>query len=129
MESLTGEKSDSQDFYVSSFGLRNVSNRLKALKEAWRVLRKGGHFLSLEMSQVQVPVFRDVYDKIVLNSIPTIGKMITGDSLMHEYFIESVRKFPNQEQVCEMLREAGFKDCKYTNLFGGVAAIHEATKI
>jgi demethylmenaquinone methyltransferase/2-methoxy-6-polyprenyl-1,4-benzoquinol methylase len=117
------------DAYTISFGIRNVTHIDKALAEAYRVLKRGGHFLCLEFSQVQVPVLDRIYDFHSFEVIPRLGKLAAGDSQPYQYLVESIRKFPSQDRFAEMIRAAGFQNVTYRNLTGGVAAIHSGWKI
>lgn len=120
---------NSFDAYTISFGIRNVPHIDKALKEACRVLKPGGHFLCMEFSQVQIPLIEKLYDVWSFNFIPKIGELIAGDKDSYQYLVESIRKFPNQENFKIMIEKSGFKRCNYHNLSGGIATIHEAWKI
>ena len=117
------------DAFTISFGIRNVTHIDKALAEAHRVLKTGGHFLCLEFSQVQVPVLDRIYDFHSFEIIPRLGKLAAGDSQPYQYLVESIRKFPSQDRFADMIRAAGFQNVTYRNLTGGVAAIHSGWKI
>ena len=119
---------NSQDVYTIAFGLRNVTNIDTALNEAYRVLKPGGRFFCLEFSKVQVPVFDTVYDTYSRNVIPLLGEKIAKDRDSYQYLIESIRKFPTQEQLKRRIETAGFKMCQIRNLSFGISAIHWATK-
>jgi demethylmenaquinone methyltransferase / 2-methoxy-6-polyprenyl-1,4-benzoquinol methylase len=100
-----------------------------ALTEAYRVLKRGGRLLVLEFSDVDLPLLDRVYDAWSFNAIPRIGKMVTGDAEPYQYLVESIRKFPNQENFAEMIRRAGFSRVTFTNFTGGIAALHSGWKI
>ncbi len=121
-------KSNSFDYYSISFGLRNTKNLNRALSEAYRVLKPGGHFLCLEFSKIENEnlniVYRN-YSKI----IPEIGKMIVGDKKPYEYLIKSIEKFVNQNQLIELMKKNKFTNCRFRNLSGGIVAIHSGWKI
>ncbi|MDR3376406.1 MAG: bifunctional demethylmenaquinone methyltransferase/2-methoxy-6-polyprenyl-1,4-benzoquinol methylase UbiE [Ancalomicrobiaceae bacterium] len=117
------------DAYTIAFGIRNVPRVGKALAEAFRVLRPGGHLLVLEFSLVDVPGLAEVYDAFSFNVIPPLGRLVAGDSEPYKYLVESIRTFPNQQRFAQMIREAGFERVSYTNLSGGIAAIHSGWKI
>ncbi|SON58401.1 Ubiquinone/menaquinone biosynthesis methyltransferase ubiE [Hartmannibacter diazotrophicus] len=117
------------DAYTIAFGIRNVPRIDKALSEAFRVLRPGGRFLCLEFSAVDVPGLDKIYDLYSFNVIPKMGKLIAKDEDSYQYLVESIKRFPNQERFAEMIRQAGFSRVSYTNLTGGVAAIHVGVKI
>lgn len=119
---------DSVDVYTIAFGLRNVTHIDTALAEAYRVLRKGGKFYCLEFSHVQPTILAKAYDMFSYNVIPKIGKKITGDEDSYQYLVESIRKFPTQENLLNRISDAGFKRTKYNNLSAGIVAIHQGTK-
>ena len=95
-EQLTEVASDSMDLYTIAFGIRNVTNRDKALSEAYRVLRPGGRFMCLEFSEVVVPGFKQFYDLYSFNVIPEMGRLIANDKESYKYLVESIRMFPKQ---------------------------------
>ncbi len=116
---------DCMDAYSISFGIRNVTDIPKALREARRVLKRGGRFVCLEFSRLAVPALEPVYNSFSFSVIPTIGKLVAGDGDAYRYLVESIRRFPDQESFAGMLRAAGFAGVGYTNLSGGVAALHQ----
>ena len=117
------------DAYTIAFGIRNVTHIDKALAEAYRVLKVGGHFLCLEFSECQVPVLDRLYDLHSFQVIPQLGKLAAGAAEPYQYLVESIRKFPSQERFATMVREAGFSQVTYRNLTGGIAAIHSGWRI
>jgi demethylmenaquinone methyltransferase/2-methoxy-6-polyprenyl-1,4-benzoquinol methylase len=127
-ESLPFED-NSFDSYTIAFGIRNVPRIDLALQEAHRVLKPGGRFLCLEFSEVQVPILDFIYDKFSFNVIPKMGEMVMGDGEPYKYLVESIRRFPNQERFKAMINEAGLARASYTNLTGGIAAIHSGWSI
>ncbi len=120
---------DSMDAYTIAFGIRNVTHIDKALAEAHRVLKIGGRFLCLEFSHLQNDFLQKIYDAYSFAAIPRIGKLVTGDSESYQYLVESIRKFPKQEEFAGMIRAAGFANVQYRNLSQGVVAIHSGRKI
>ena len=96
----------SYDAATIAFGIRNVPRIEIALKEAYRVLRLGGHFLCLEFSRVDVPWLDRLYDLYSFNVIPPVGRMVTGDAEPYRYLVESIRKFPKPAAFSAMIREA-----------------------
>ena len=116
------------DYYVISFGIRNVSNIEKSLSEAFRVLKKGGRFFCLEFSKVENEVLKNVY-KQYSKLIPTIGKYIVGNEMPYEYLVKSIDQFYNQEEFLQKLDKNGFFNTKYRNLANGIAAIHTGWKV
>ncbi|HKN31029.1 MAG TPA: bifunctional demethylmenaquinone methyltransferase/2-methoxy-6-polyprenyl-1,4-benzoquinol methylase UbiE [Roseiarcus sp.] len=117
------------DAYTIAFGIRNVPGIETALGEAFRALKRGGHFLCLEFSHVDVPMFDRVYDAYSFAAIPAIGKVVTGDGAAYRYLVESIRKFPNAELFADMIAAAGFARVEATPLSGGVVAIHSGWKL
>jgi demethylmenaquinone methyltransferase/2-methoxy-6-polyprenyl-1,4-benzoquinol methylase len=122
-------ENNSFDAYTIAFGIRNVPDIDKALSEALRVLKRGGRLLILEFSEVDVPLLDKFYDAWSFNAIPKLGGVITGDQEPYQYLVESIRKFPNQDDFAAMISRAGFGRVKYTNYTGGIAALHSAWKI
>ncbi len=117
------------DAYTIAFGIRNVPDIPKALREAHRVLKRGGRFLCLEFSEVDTPLLDKVYDAFSFNAIPAMGKVVTGDGEPYRYLVESIRNFPRQERFAEMIREAGFEQVTFRNYSGGIAALHSGWKL
>ncbi|XP_072520919.1 2-methoxy-6-polyprenyl-1,4-benzoquinol methylase, mitochondrial [Salminus brasiliensis] len=120
---------DQFDVYAIAFGIRNVTHIEQALQEALRVLKPGGRFLCLEFSKVSNPVLSRLYDAYSFQMIPVLGEVIAGDWKSYQYLVESIRRFPDQETFKEMIEEAGFFRVQYTNLTGGVVAIHSGFKL
>ncbi|MCU0830924.1 MAG: bifunctional demethylmenaquinone methyltransferase/2-methoxy-6-polyprenyl-1,4-benzoquinol methylase UbiE [Rhizobiaceae bacterium] len=112
------------DAYTIAFGIRNVPDIPKALREARRVLKTGGRFLCLEFSEVTQPILDRVYDAWSFNAIPRIGKAVTGDAESYQYLVESIRKFPRQDVFAGLIRDAGFSRVSWRNYTGGIAALH-----
>ncbi|KAI3914669.1 hypothetical protein MKW92_053852 [Papaver armeniacum] len=92
------------------------------------VLKPGGRFLCLELSHVDVPIFKNLYDYYSFSVIPAVGELVAGDRESHQYLIESIRKFPPQEMFARMIPDAGFQKVEYENPVGGVVAIHSGFK-
>jgi demethylmenaquinone methyltransferase / 2-methoxy-6-polyprenyl-1,4-benzoquinol methylase len=117
------------DAYTISFGIRNVTDIQKALSEAYRVLKPGGRLLVLEFSQIPISKLQKLYDLYSFKVIPTMGKLIVNDSDSYKYLVESIRKFPKQEEFLKMIEMTGFENTKYRNLSLGIAALHSGWKI
>ncbi|WP_296746276.1 bifunctional demethylmenaquinone methyltransferase/2-methoxy-6-polyprenyl-1,4-benzoquinol methylase UbiE [Mesorhizobium sp.] len=117
------------DAYTIAFGIRNVPRIDVALSEAFRVLKRGGRFLCLEFSEVEMPVLDKVYEAWSFNAIPKIGKAVTGDGEPYSYLVESIRKFPNQQNFASMITRAGFDRVTFRNYSGGIAALHSGWKL
>lgn len=120
---------NSFDAYTIAFGIRNVPDINKALMEARRVLKRGGRFMCLEFSEVDVPLLEQFYEAWSFNVIPPVGKMVTGDAQPYQYLVESIRKFPNQKNFASMIESAGFERVTYRNYTGGIAALHSGWKL
>jgi 2-methoxy-6-polyprenyl-1,4-benzoquinol methylase len=128
-ESLDTVPSDSVDGYTIAFGIRNVTHIDRVLKEAHRILKRGGHFLCLEFSKVDNIALRQFYDWYSFNIIPAIGEVVANDRASYQYLVESIRQFPDQETFKKMIQDAGFKHAKYTSLTFGVVAVHSGIKL
>lgn len=119
---------NSYDLYTIAFGLRNVTDVDKALQEACRVLKPGGRFMCLEFAKVPNELLRAIYDTYSFNVIPAMGEHVAGDRDSYQYLVESIRKFSNQEDLKHRMQRAGFQLCTYTNLTGGIVALHDGWK-
>ncbi|MGX5801806.1 bifunctional demethylmenaquinone methyltransferase/2-methoxy-6-polyprenyl-1,4-benzoquinol methylase UbiE [Bradyrhizobium sp. Arg314] len=117
------------DAYTIAFGIRNVPRIEVALAEAYRVLKRGGRLLCLEFSEVDMPLLDKVYETWSFNAIPKIGKAVTGDGEPYSYLVESIRKFPNQQNFAAMITRAGFGRVTFRNYSGGIAALHSGWKL
>lgn len=111
-----------------SFGLRNVTNKDKALSSMFRVLKPGGRLLVLEFSKPVIPILEKLYDTYSFTAIPKIGKLVTGDEASYQYLVESIRKHPDQNTLKQMILEAGFDHVKVHNLSAGIVALHVGYK-
>lgn len=117
------------DAYTIAFGIRNVTRPEAALAEAHRVLRRGGRLLVLEFSRVPVPLLGRAYDAYSFGVIPRMGEAVTGDRASYQYLVESIRRFPGQEDFLAMVRQAGFGNASFRNLSMGVACLHSGWKL
>ncbi|HBX37154.1 MAG TPA: bifunctional demethylmenaquinone methyltransferase/2-methoxy-6-polyprenyl-1,4-benzoquinol methylase UbiE [Pseudohongiella sp.] len=114
---------ESFDCIVIAYGLRNVTDKDAALRSMYQTLKPGGRALVLEFSKPVNPVLGKAYD--AWSALwPLAGKAVTGDADSYRYLVESIRMHPDQETLKSMMQEAGFRDCKYHNLLGGISAIH-----
>ncbi|XP_054716184.1 2-methoxy-6-polyprenyl-1,4-benzoquinol methylase, mitochondrial-like [Uloborus diversus] len=120
---------NSFDAYTVAYGIRNVVHIDKALNEAHRVLRPGGRFLCLEFSTVKSPTLGRMYDWYSEEIIPVLGQVIAGNWKAYQYLVESIRKFPDQEEFSIMIEDAGFSLVLHKNLLNGISAIHSAYKL
>ncbi len=117
------------DAYTIAFGIRNVTDIPQALNEAYRVLRPGGRFMCLEFSQVTRPALNAFYQQWSDRVMPMIGDKVANDRESYEYLVDSIRRFPQQDDFAAMIKQAGFERVSYRNLTGGIAAIHSGWKI
>ena len=127
-EALTFPDS-SFDAYTIAFGIRNVTDIPAALREAKRVLKRGGRFFCLEFSTTLWPGFGDLYDAYSHRIVPRIGQLIAGDSDSYRYLIESIRRFPDMATFEGMIADAGFVQIRVEPILGGLVAIHSGWKI
>ena len=121
-------KDDTYDYYSISYGIRNVTDISKTLKEAYRVLKPGGRFMCLEFSKIDNETLNFFY-KQYSKAIPMIGKYIVGASEPYEYLVKSIDQFYNQNQLIKLMNNNGFSNTEYRNLSNGVSAIHSGWKI
>lgn len=112
------------DCVTIGFGLRNVTNKAAALRSMQRVLKPGGQLLILEFSHPVVPGLKPLYDAYSFSVLPWLGKVVARDEDSYRYLAESIRKFPKQPELIEMMQAAGLENCKYHNLTGGIVALH-----
>ncbi|GLH70941.1 demethylmenaquinone methyltransferase [Geothrix rubra] len=110
------------------YGIRNVEDRVRAYAEFLRVLRPGGQLTILEFSTPVLPGLRQAYDWYSLRVLPRIGGWISGDASAYTYLPESIRGFPDQAALAGELTAAGFREVRWTNLTGGIVALHTGLK-
>jgi demethylmenaquinone methyltransferase/2-methoxy-6-polyprenyl-1,4-benzoquinol methylase len=89
-----------------------------------RALKPGGQLLVLEFSQLAIPALRPLYDAYSFHVLPRLGQVFARDADSYRYLAESIRKHPDQETLLGMMRDAGLENCSYTNLSGGIVAVH-----
>lgn len=123
-----GFADDCFDAITIAFGLRNLSNFADGLSELHRILKPGGKLAVLEFSSPVVPGFRQAFNFYFTRILPRIGGAVSGSRGAYEYLPDSVSKFPDQKRLAALMQETGFDDVEYTNLTGGIAAIHTGTK-
>ena len=117
------------DAYTIAFGIRNVTDIPAALREAYRVLKRGGRFYCLEFSTSDWPGFAELYEAYSSRVIPRIGKAVTDDENSYRYLVESIRRFPRPEEFKRMIAEAGFAQTSAEPILGGLVCIHGGWKI
>jgi demethylmenaquinone methyltransferase/2-methoxy-6-polyprenyl-1,4-benzoquinol methylase len=116
------------DCITIAFGLRNVTDKLAALRSMYRVLKPGGKCLILEFSKPVLPILNSIYDRYSFKMIPKIGAFITKDEKSYQYLVESIRMHPDQMTLQNMMEECEFEDVNYHNLTGGIVALHKGYK-
>ncbi len=116
------------DIITIAFGLRNVTDKDKALASMFRVLKPGGRLLVLEFSKPVAPGLGPIYDQYSFKLLPFMGKLVTNDSESYKYLAESIRMHPDQETLKGMMEGAGFEQVDFHNLTGGIVALHRGFK-
>ena len=116
------------DCVTIAFGLRNMTNKDKALQEIYRVLSPGGKVIILEFSHVHKQL-KKTYDLFSFQIIPKLGKLFAQDESSYQYLVESIRVHPNQEELKKLMEEQEFENVSYVNLSAGIVAIHKGYKI
>lgn len=111
-----------------AFGLRNVTRKQQALEAMYRVLKPGGRLLVLEFSHPVVPGLKPAYDVYSFGLLPLLGDLVAQDRDSYRYLAESIRMHPPQEELLQMIADAGFEQCGYHNLTGGIVALHKGFK-
>src|SRR3954453_2317393 len=117
------------DAYTIVFGIRNVTDIPGALREAHRVLNRGGRFYCMEFSSSDWPGFSTIYEAYASNVIPKIGKVVTDDEDSYRYLIESIRRFPKPDAFKAMIAETGFVRASAETMLGGLVTIYSGWKI
>ena len=121
-------RNETFDLVTIAFGLRNVTNKEKALKSILGSLKKGGKLIVLEFSKPTNETFREIYDIFSFEVIPKIGEVIANTEESYRYLAESIRMHPTQDELKELMERSGFIECNYDNLTNGIVAIHSGIK-
>ncbi len=119
---------NSFDAATISFGLRNVVDPKKGLREMLRVTKPGGTLVVAEFSHPTFAPFRTVYTEYLMRALPPIAKKVASNPAAYVYLAESIRAWPNQDNLAGWLTESGWEKVAYRNLSGGIVAVHRATK-
>lgn len=127
-ETLEPFADNSFDLVTISFGLRNVTDKDKALSAMYRVLKPGGRLLILEFSKPVFEPLSKAYDLYSFTALPLMGKLVANDADSYQYLAESIRMHPDQATLKRMMETAGFTNCDYHNLTGGIVAVHRGFK-
>ena len=116
------------DAVTISFGLRNFADPRAGLREMARVTRPGGRLTIAEFSTPVVPVFAQVYKEYLMRALPALARLVSSDPSAYEYLAESIRAWPDQEQLAREIAASGWTEVGWQNLTGGVTALHSAVK-
>lgn len=122
-------KDNTYDRVTIAFGLRNITYREKALEEIYRILKPGGRFMCLEFSHVENKLMKKLYDIWSFKFLPSLGELVSDNRKAYQYLVESIRVFPNQEELSYLMTKTNFSRVKYKNLSQGIVAIHSGWKI
>ncbi len=112
-----------------AFGLRNVTDKPRALASMFRALKPGGRLLVLEFSKPVVPLLERAYDAYSFSALPLMGRLVAGDADSYRYLAESIRMHPDQDALEAMMVDAGFERTRYRNMTGGIVALHKGYKL
>ena len=112
-----------------AFGLRNVTDKQRALNSIFSTLKPGGRLLVLEFSKPVLPVLSKAYDAYSFSALPAMGKLVANDAESYRYLAESIRQHPDQETLLGMMQTAGFERCEYHNMTGGIVALHKGFRL
>jgi demethylmenaquinone methyltransferase / 2-methoxy-6-polyprenyl-1,4-benzoquinol methylase len=116
------------DLVTVAFGLRNMTDKLAALKEMRRVLKPAGKLMVLEFSKVAQPLEK-IYDLYSFKVLPWLGKKIAQDQESYRYLAESIRMHPGPEELAQMMRDAGFDVVRFSTMSAGLVALHQAVRL
>ncbi len=121
-------KDNEFDVTTISFGLRNTTDTLKALRESLRVLRPGGRMVVVEFSQPTNRIFRTIYLRYLMRAIPPVARKVSSNPGAYIYLAESIIAWPNQADLAELMKTAGFEKIHWKNLTFGIVAVHTGYK-
>ena len=116
------------DVVSIAFGLRNVTDKMRALGSMLRVLKPGGRLLVLEFSKPRNALLGKAYDTYSFRVLPALGRLVANDSDSYRYLAESIRMHPDQETLQSMMEDVGFSRCEFYNMTGGIVAVHRGFK-
>jgi len=116
------------DCITIAFGLRNVTDKQAALRSMLEVLKPGGRLLVLEFSKPRNDRLSKAYDTYSFHVLPFMGRLVANDSESYQYLAESIRMHPDQDTLKEMMEDAGFLECDYHDMTGGIVALHRGIK-
>ena len=119
---------DAFDVVTISYGLRNVNDTLAALRQMYRVTKPGGRIVIAEFSTPTTPVVRESYKWFLGHVMPPAARVFSSNVESYDYLAESILSWPNQEELAQLLLEAGWRQVAYKNLSGGIVALHQAVK-
>lgn len=119
---------ESFDCITIAFGLRNVTDKSLAMRSMLRVLKPGGRLLVLEFSKPRSSLLSKAYDTYSFRVLPLMGRLVANDSDSYKYLAESIRMHPDQDTLRDMMAEAGFSQCTYHDMTGGIVALHRGIK-
>jgi demethylmenaquinone methyltransferase/2-methoxy-6-polyprenyl-1,4-benzoquinol methylase len=111
-----------------TFGLRNITNRLKALREFYRVAKPGACFICLEFSQPGNPFFSAIYSLYLMKVVPVVSRLFGSDPAAYRYLGNTIKDFPNPSELSVLIRSAGWGTVSYRTLSGGIVAVHKGIK-
>ena len=121
-------KNDTFDRIIMAFGLRNVTDKLKALKSMYKVCKPGGKLLILEFTTPPSNLVKSIYDLYSFSILPKLGELVANDAESYQYLAESIRMHPDAPKLKIMIEDAGFEDCKFHLFSAGIVALHIAYK-
>lgn len=119
---------NSFDLYTISFGLRNTHKSERALQEALRVVRPGGRLVVVEFSSPTFGPFRTIYTNYLMSALPWVARKSSSNPEAYIYLAESIKAWPDQAALAQIIKGAGWSEVKVTNLTGGIVAVHSAIK-